>query len=134
MTQEQIINEAKKEMMDFNNKIYDGLPLPDDIFEKLEKGLFVAGFQDVELTKRLLGRDFETITWEETGMVINFIKGISPRELFDSLEETLEYRERLDEITRYYNKVSYEVQREINEKRDRKLKLSGHTKTAVFAK
>ena len=125
MTPQQIDEEIAKETIAFNNKVYDGPALPEDILEKFSAGIMRGGTDRPELIKSIISKEVDELTWMEVGMVINYVKSLPFEINFDSLPEALEYLIALGKITTAYNEVCNKVDEDLMKKRELKYKLAG---------
>lgn len=124
-TAQQIDKELADEAIAFNNKLYDGRPLPEDIIHKVRQGIMIVGCKAHQSMKELIAKDVTELNWMEAGFVINFVQGIPYERIFDTVEEALDYHIMLGEIQRDYNEVTMQLEKELNQKRQMKYKLAG---------
>lgn len=133
-TAQQINDEIQKEAIAFNNRIYDGLPLPEDILQKFRVGIMVGGTDKPELIKELISKDVSDLTWMQAGMVVNYVRRLPYERIFDTLGEALEYNIHLNEIVAYYNEICNKVDKDLESKRELKYKLAGLSNGTVAFK
>lgn len=125
-TAQEIDKQLAQEAVAFNNKLYDGRPLPADIIQKVRQGIMIVGCKSGhQAMKELITREVSDLTWMEAGFVINFVQLIPYERIFDTVEEALDYHILLNEIQKEYNEVTMQLEKEINQKRQMKYKLAG---------
>lgn len=129
MTSEQQINEQlAKDMQDFYDKVYDGF-IPNNFVQMFKKAIMhLAPAQhqySMEKVRQILGRHPGEHTVLETSMMINAIYSTPFYLLYDSIEEAIRVTVEFDKVRKEYNKKVQEVERKMQAKRARLLKIAG---------
>jgi hypothetical protein len=124
-TEKNIEEKIKAESEAFNNKIYDGDELPEELMFQFRQAMMKTAPGDPYWAKAIIKKSVDKLTWREAGIVINYIKKLPYEWFFEDLDEAVDYHIHLVELTEKYNEVMQELAAELENKKDRMYKLSG---------
>ncbi len=120
-----IDEQIKDESEAFNNKRYDGPPLPEDIMFLFIKGSMQTAPSDPYWMREMVKKEAWELTWKEVGIIMNFLKKLPYSFFFEDIHDGIEFHIKLMELTVKYNEVMSELAAELEAKRDRLEKISG---------
>ncbi len=125
MNTQEIEQKIKNESEAFNNKRYDGPALPEDIMHLFIKGSMQTAPSDPYWMREIVKKEFYELTWKEVGIIINFLKKLPYSFFFEDIHDGIDFHIKLMELTANYNEIMAELTAELEQKKDRLLKLSG---------
>ena len=128
-TETEINQQIDLEFKKWNDAVYEGDKLPNDIMEIFKKAIFrlapASHRIPADVIKKLAKTKVEDLTNMEVALVLNQISAVPLSGLYKDLFEALAKTAKIETIKMSYNLMVKNLNEVMEEKRQRLLKLSG---------
>ena len=130
MTELEVNRIIDKDFDDFNQAVYGGEKLPDDIIELFKKAIFKMPptllRASSETLKRLAKTKPEKLTNYEVGFVLNQVSAVPFCDLYPDLWVALSKTKQIEQLKVAYNVMIKSINETMDKKKESLLNLSGN--------
>ena len=132
-TQKDIDEQIRKDVRIFNDKIYDGYPIPepDKLMSRFRRAVRSVSNEktthNLAYVKTLAKKRPDELSFVEVGMIVNVIFMAKPSDVFDSFDEYVDVGAELQNLNVEYNKAIKEMEEKMKKKHATLSSLAGIT-------
>ena len=131
-TEQEIEKQLNAQTLKWNEKIYDGKPLPADFIKIFKRAIFTippASHQyNMNKVKKMISQRADEVTMVEVGMMINVIYSTPPEKIYSSIEEAVDTTLIFDGVREEFNRVSAAFEYSMVGLKTRLMNMSGVVK------